>query len=377
MRQTKTAPFTVKAANESEGVIERIVSVFGNVDYGGDAVQIGAFTDSIEKWKASGDPIPVVFSHDWSNLDAHLGVVEDLKELPPGDPLLPEEIKDNGGLWVREKYDMHVPAAARAFELQARRSLKESSFAYTTVSERKAKSGVNELLALDLIEVGPCLKGMNPATQLLAAKSVDPLAELPEVVSAVPPAEDERLGRVGILPVDGPLDGPPVDEHPPAAEPPDEKAGAPDGAKAFVTLEGSYEKLIEELTAAVHDWTVLNFPDDEWWYTGVEATYPDSVVIYLEAWADPPGRGQYQQAAYSRDEDGSLRIEAPRLVAVAGNVVPKALRLAGEKLAGKATRETPDGDSAPSGGLTPSSFLAVADMELAALTAVPSEGDHA
>lgn len=372
MRQTKTAPFTVKAADESEGVIERIVSVFGNVDYGGDAVQVGAFTDSIEKWKASGDPIPVVFSHDWSNLDAHLGVVEDIKELPPGDPLLPEEIADNGGLWVREKYDMHVPAAARAFELQARRSLKESSFAYTTVSERKAKSGVNELLVLDLIEVGPCLKGMNPATQLLAAKSLDPddptLA--PQEPEPEPPQaeEPEDVGRIAILPVDGPLD------HPPAEE---EKAAEPTGAKAFVTLEGSYEKLIEELSAAVHDWTVLNFPDDEWWYTGVEATYPDSVVIYLEAWADPPGRGQYQQAAYSRDEDGSLRIEAPRLVAISGNVVPKALRLAGEKLAGKATRETPDGDSAQSGGLTPSSFLAVADMELAALTAVPSEGDHA
>jgi HK97 family phage prohead protease len=366
MRNIKTAPFTVKSVDEPAGIIERVVSVFGNVDYGGDAVQVGAFSDSIERWKASGDPIPVVFSHDWSNLDAHLGVVDDIKELPPGDPLLPDEIRDNGGLWVREKYDLHIPAAARAFELQQRRSLKESSFAYNTISERKTKNGVNELLVLDLIEVGPCLKGMNPATQLLAAKSVDPDAKIPDDLEEqasdhTPAIPNEDTGRVAVLPVDGPLDQP-------------DDSG---GQKAFVTLEGSYEKLIEDLTDALPDWTVLNFPAEDWWYVGVEATYPGYVVLYMETWADPPGRGNYQQAAYS-SEDGALRIEAPTLVAIAGNVVPKAIRLAGEKLAGKANRGNPVGDSAePVGGLTPASFLAVADMEVAALTAVSSEGETA
>ena len=54
-----------------------------------------------------------------------------------------------------------------------RRSLKEFSFGYEIAKNgsRKAKDGALDLTELDLAEVGPTLKGMNPATELHAVKS--------------------------------------------------------------------------------------------------------------------------------------------------------------------------------------------------------------
>ena len=55
----------------------------------------------------------------------------------------------------------------------SRRSLKEFSFGYSVPSggQRKADDGANELIELDLYEIGPTLKGMNPATELHTVKS--------------------------------------------------------------------------------------------------------------------------------------------------------------------------------------------------------------
>jgi hypothetical protein len=55
----------------------------------------------------------------------------------------------------------------------SRRSLKEFSFGYSVPSggQRKADDGANELIEIDLYEIGPTLKGMNPATELHSVKS--------------------------------------------------------------------------------------------------------------------------------------------------------------------------------------------------------------
>jgi hypothetical protein len=55
-----------------------------------------------------------------------------------------------------------------------RRSLKEFSFGYDIPpgGRRKASDGANELIEIDLHEVGPTLKGMNPDTELHGVKSL-------------------------------------------------------------------------------------------------------------------------------------------------------------------------------------------------------------
>jgi uncharacterized protein len=155
----KTYPVSLNAVEGEKGRVEALVSIFGNVDLGGDRIQKGAFVKSIEKWKASGYPVPVVFSHDWGDLWSHIGAVEALEETEKG---------------LKATYTLDVddnPAAAQVYRLMKRGTLKEHSFAYSIAKEKTAKDGATDLLELDIIEVGPTLKGMNPDTEVLAVKS--------------------------------------------------------------------------------------------------------------------------------------------------------------------------------------------------------------
>ena len=175
---TKVFPAHVKAAGEQDGLatgqFEAIVSVFGNVDHGGDVVLPGAFSRSLSEWKAAGDPIPVIWSHQIGDPDSHIGVVLDAEELLAGDERLPEKLRGNGGLWVRGQLDLDEPRAAKVHRLLKGRRVKQFSFSYDVrdgaLGERDGEK-VYELRDLDVFEVGPTLLGMNAATDLVGAKS--------------------------------------------------------------------------------------------------------------------------------------------------------------------------------------------------------------
>lgn len=159
-----------KALDEGTGAFEAIVSVFGNVDLIGDRVVKGAFTKSLKEWQDSGDPIPVIWSHQWDNPDAHIGFVT---------PTDAKEVDE--GLYVKGQIDTGKTFAAHVFDLLKERRVKEFSFAYDvvdSVTTQEDGKRVTELTELSIIEVGPTLKGMNPATQLLAAKSALEKSEL-------------------------------------------------------------------------------------------------------------------------------------------------------------------------------------------------------
>jgi HK97 family phage prohead protease len=179
--QRKSVPVHIKALDDETGKVEAIVSVFDNVDHGGDRIVKGAFARSIKEWKTNGDPIPVIFSHQWSDLWSHIGVVDDLEETEKG--LLARytlDVKDN-------------PAAAQVYKLMKRRSLKEHSFAYGIKDAATVKGGIQELRDLDIFEVGPTLKGMNPDTELLAVKSALQQATVKHAAEQVLAANDETL----------------------------------------------------------------------------------------------------------------------------------------------------------------------------------------
>jgi HK97 family phage prohead protease len=163
-------------ADKDTGTFEALVSVFGNVDSVGDRIQPGAFAKSLERWNAAGDPIPVILSHDWQNPWAHIGVVH------PGDAK-----ETDRGLFVKGHLDVKDNGVAKqVHRLMQRRSLKEFSFGYKVISEKKGKDGANDLSEIDLIEVGPTLKGANPATELHAVK-----AAIEEENQPPPPDEAE------------------------------------------------------------------------------------------------------------------------------------------------------------------------------------------
>lgn len=155
----------VKAAGEADGLEEgqyrALVSVFGKEDRVGDVVMRGAFTQTLKTWQEKGDPIPIVWAHDWTDPYSHIGHV-----------VKAEETDD--GLVVTGQLDLENQKAQQVYRLLKGRRVTQHSFAYDiadgALAERDGRD-IYELRKVDLHEVGPCLIGAQAETQLLAAKA--------------------------------------------------------------------------------------------------------------------------------------------------------------------------------------------------------------
>jgi HK97 family phage prohead protease len=168
--RTKDFAARVKAAgpadNLAEGQFVALVSVFGNEDSMGDVVRPGAFTETLAEWAAKGDPIPVIWSHDWSDPFSHIGTVLKATETLQG-------LEVTGQI---DDLDTN-PTAAQVYRLLKGRRVTQFSFAYDVgegawVSDDEHPwGGYYELRRLKVHEVGPCLVGANQETELLAAKA--------------------------------------------------------------------------------------------------------------------------------------------------------------------------------------------------------------
>jgi uncharacterized protein len=169
-RALKNLPVRIKVVSDGDpdsaeaGTVEAIVSAFGNVDSYGDRMIKGAFTDTLADWRDSGDPIPFIFSHDWQNPLAHVGVVTDAEE------------RDEG-LWVRAQIDRDTEFSRKVYGLLKGRRVREFSFAFDYVDASETDETdehglpIWDVRAVKLYECGPCLVGANPATELLDVKS--------------------------------------------------------------------------------------------------------------------------------------------------------------------------------------------------------------
>lgn len=264
-RLIKSHPIHFKALDAAAGVFEAYVSVFNNVDLGGDRIVPTAFDLSIEKWKASGDPLPVIFSHNWDDLNSYLGHIDPadgLEAVLAGDDRLPPELMEFGGLRAVLQMDTTEAPGRQAAKLLGNRTIKEFSFAYDITDEGRGDDGANELKVIDIIEAGPTLKGMNPLTQLAKAKSASAAAADPEAKAAPTPA----------------------------------------GVKAWVEAPGSIEHHVEAVQAAVRAWAGELFGSDI--YTSYsEATFTDNVLAYVELWDEPLGGGTFYQLSYTITDD--------------------------------------------------------------------------
>lgn len=243
---------------DSSGEFEAIVSVFGNIDRVGDVVFPGAFADSLAEWKASGDPIPVLWSHRMDDPRYSIGAVLEAEELEPGDKRIPEwadpHVKDNGGLWVRAKLHDDGEIALAARKLLQARLVKQFSFAYdivdadwVTVDGRDAYG----LKRLDLFEVSPTQVGANDLTELVGAKAAASLvgsrsndfAELVRVAGALSEQLKAAVNAIGghrPQRIDGDTtEGEPVKDEEPAAV----KSEEPSRAAGSVRVRCEIERL--------------------------------------------------------------------------------------------------------------------------------------
>lgn len=195
--KTKSFAARVKSVgtkdNEDSGEFEALVSVFGNVDHYGEVVMPGAFKATLKSWEDRGDPIPVIWSHQWADPFAHVGTVKSAKETADGlvirGYISPEERAVN-------------PTAAQVYNLLKSRRVTQFSFGFDVddagMGERKdgeKSMDVYELRALTLHEVGPCLLGVNPDTELLGVKAQGRKATLEEVLDLVKQTS-ERVERL-------------------------------------------------------------------------------------------------------------------------------------------------------------------------------------
>jgi uncharacterized protein len=157
-------------ADKSEGVIEAIVSVFGNVDNGNEVVEPGFFKDSLGKRMPKG-----VWMHDWKTPVAK---TLEARELLPGDPGLPESLKANGGAYIKAQFNLDTQRGREAFSDIAFGLVDEYSIGYKVDEEKwDTKAGPNggqsirRLIKGRWFEWSPVLVGMNDRTTTLSVKS--------------------------------------------------------------------------------------------------------------------------------------------------------------------------------------------------------------
>lgn len=182
----KTCPVQIKATGAdddtlAEGQFRAVVSVFGNKDSYGDVVMPGAFKDTLATWEASGDSIPVYWSHQMSDPDMNIGYVVSAKETDQGLEVVAQlDTEDEGS-----------PKAKQAYRLLKGRRVTQFSFAYDVEEGgfvEKDGDSYFELRKMRLYEVGPTPIGANTETELLAVKTA---AQRARVIAA-----DLKAGRV-------------------------------------------------------------------------------------------------------------------------------------------------------------------------------------
>ena len=147
--------------NDKPGTFEAVVACFGNIDRADEVIAKGAFAEIL----ANKAHFPVVWAHQWS--DPPIGVSIKTEETDLG-------LKVKGRLFIEKNQ-----RAAEVHEAMVQGALKEWSFGAGVLKESfEERDGrqVRVLEKLDLIEFGPCLKGVNPNTYTVGLKAAEAAA---------------------------------------------------------------------------------------------------------------------------------------------------------------------------------------------------------
>lgn len=259
------ASFKSVTADGVDGRFEAVVAVFDNVDKVGDRLKSTAFDATLKSWRESGDPIPVILAHKWDDPMAIIGHAD------------PQDVKAIPGKGLYVKGQLHIgrgnEVADQVYHLMSERLLKEFSFGFTVPQggESRASDGAYDIKAVNLIEFGPCLKGVNPETELLVVKSME--RERPRTKSYVD-----------------------------------------------VEVAGSFEETQDNLQEALEaNYAPTDSPDTLAPWVCLVATTPTEVTYQVHA----DGEGQVYRASYEIADDGTVNIGEPAEVEVSLTPVTK------------------------------------------------------
>lgn len=118
-------------------VIEGYASLYGVPDQGGDVVQPGAYARSLERLRARGGTVKMLWQHDPAQ---PIGVWDEIRE-------------DARGLYVKGRLLLDVERAREAAALIGAGAIDGLSIGYRTVSAQKDAKGQRLLAELELWEV--------------------------------------------------------------------------------------------------------------------------------------------------------------------------------------------------------------------------------
>jgi len=178
-------------SDDATGTVEAIVSVFGVVDSYKERVMPGAYSGSL------GKKLPrCVWSHNW---DEPIAKTLEARELMPGDMMLPESLRELGGLYVKGQFFQDIEDSWQAYLKIKNGLIDEFSIGYRLLKYAvNDETGVWDLLEIDLTEWSPVIKGACPGTKPVSVKSVLSDASglsLEEHTSAVLDAADGLIKR--------------------------------------------------------------------------------------------------------------------------------------------------------------------------------------
>jgi uncharacterized protein len=151
--QNKSFKLELKTLTE-QGTFTGMASVFGNVDLGGDVVEPGAFTRSLQHKNGE---VPILYQHD-TRSPIGLGRVQETK----------------AGLEITGELVMQTSKAQEAYALMKRGVLKGLSIGFDVVRDTVA-NGIRHLHELKLYEVSVVTFPMNESALVTAVKSDDPV----------------------------------------------------------------------------------------------------------------------------------------------------------------------------------------------------------
>lgn len=156
-----------KVLDDSEGIVEMMVSVFGNVDSYNERMMYGCYAKSITERNPTG-----LFMHNW---EIPVAKTIEIRELKPNDPTLPQEIKANGGLYVKAQYNLETARGKDAFSDIKNGIISEFSVGYSEVKASWNKElSCKDIEEAYLYEWSSVVAGANPSTSVISAKKMNP-----------------------------------------------------------------------------------------------------------------------------------------------------------------------------------------------------------
>lgn len=166
MMETRTLPFAIKSIAET-GMVEGVVSAFGGVDSYGDTIERGAYSKSLERLKATGRKLPVLYQHDPSR---PIGVWAELYE-------------SESGLIGKADLALDVPDAGMAHALARKGALTGISIGYE-VAPGGARNEGNVRILSDIVlwEASLVTFPADPMARVTNVKSIASVRDIADLL---------------------------------------------------------------------------------------------------------------------------------------------------------------------------------------------------